>query len=450
MKGSIVCGKPNSGKTQISKGLAQYMGKFMYILYCSGQTDHSSIANCLQGVAQEGSWILFDELQNLSELCLSWFNEYSSGIYQALRKRSSLVQLSDGKEMSVNPNFCLISTLNVSKQSGQVPLQLRSMFRVIALLEPDIEVIIKAKCIQYGVKGSNILATRLKTIYDLCQASLMSLQSKYQLTISTFLCVIRIMYDKQNLESGDSRPGSLAGAQSANKYSAAKLEMLSNQTSSIKELPRKNRLALANYSKSEHAQIGQMLIDNITPRLDSNDSKTFKKIVQEILMFKEDSKIAQSNHAANLTILEKIITEKSSNDYGFFPNKNWIDKCLQIYTVSNTFEGIILCGQPCTGKTSTLNVLVDALTELGERDLSASQNNFVFKQKINSHHAHKIRNIFGALFINCIRNHKKTNLKFQLIFEIKALADFASHFSKDFTVNCHFENIFYLRIPNIH
>lgn len=116
--------------------------------------------------------------------------------------------------------------------------------------------------------------------------------------------------------------------------------MLSNQTSSIKELPRKNRLALANYSKSEHAQIGQMLIDNITPRLDSNDSKTFKKIVQEVLMFKEDSKIAVSSQAASLNILEKIITEKSTNDYGFFPNKNWIDKCLQIYTVSNTFEGI--------------------------------------------------------------------------------------------------------------
>ena len=126
--------------------------------------------------------------------------------------------------MSINQNFCLISTLNVSKNSGQIPLQLRSMFRVIALLEPDIEVIIKTKCIQYGVKGSNILAIRLKTIYDLCQASLMSLQSKYQLTITSFLSIIRIMYDKQNLESGDSRPGSLAGTQSANKYNAAKIE----------------------------------------------------------------------------------------------------------------------------------------------------------------------------------------------------------------------------------
>lgn len=90
-------------------------------------------------------------------------------------------------------------------------------------------------------------------------------------------------------------------------------------------------------------------------------------------------------------MLEKIITEKSMNDYGLFPNKNWIEKCLQIYTVSNTFEGLILCGQPCTGKSSTLQVLVDSLTVLGERDLNPNQNNMVFKQQANSHHSHKIR-----------------------------------------------------------
>jgi len=43
--------------------------------------------------------MLFDELQNFTGLCLSWFCEYSNGIYQALRKRSSSVQLADGKEV---------------------------------------------------------------------------------------------------------------------------------------------------------------------------------------------------------------------------------------------------------------------------------------------------------------------------------------------------------------
>ena len=37
--------------------------------------------------------------------------------------------------------------------------------------------------------------------------------------------------------------------------------------------------------------------------------------------------------------LEKIISEKAMNDYGLFPNKNWIEKCLQIYALSNTYKG---------------------------------------------------------------------------------------------------------------
>lgn len=61
--------------------------------------------------------------------------------------------------------------------------------------------------------------------------------------------------------------------------------------------------------------------------------------MQEILIFKEDPKLSQINQTTNLALLEKIITEKSMNEFGLFPNKNWIDKCLQIYNVSNTFEG---------------------------------------------------------------------------------------------------------------
>jgi dynein heavy chain len=70
-KGSLLTGKSNVGKTQIAKvlylllnhnsnvnnfflkkGLAQYLGKFILILYCSSHTDTISIANFLQGIAQ--------------------------------------------------------------------------------------------------------------------------------------------------------------------------------------------------------------------------------------------------------------------------------------------------------------------------------------------------------------------------------------------------------------
>lgn len=106
-------------------------------------------------------------------------------------------------------------------QSYNIPTQFKSMFRMVAIIEPDLEVILRSKCIQYGVKGSNILATRLKTLYDLCQGSLMSLQSKFQLTIDTFIGVIRMIYEKDKAPI-DSRPASQN--QSAKQQGGAKFE----------------------------------------------------------------------------------------------------------------------------------------------------------------------------------------------------------------------------------
>jgi dynein heavy chain len=101
LRGACVLGHSNYGKTQTVKGLAQFFGKFLSILNCTSQTDHSSISSYILGVAQEGTWGFFDEIQNLSDLCVSWLNEYASGVYQCIRRRSSQALLADGKEVKI-------------------------------------------------------------------------------------------------------------------------------------------------------------------------------------------------------------------------------------------------------------------------------------------------------------------------------------------------------------
>jgi hypothetical protein len=102
------------------------------------------------------------------------------------------------------------------------------MFRVLAVIEPDVEMVIRARCIQYGVKAPNILSIRLKTLYDLCQSSLISIKSKYQITVDSFLSVIRSLYEKQRSEATtDSRPTSYATKElsaNVNKINPAKIE----------------------------------------------------------------------------------------------------------------------------------------------------------------------------------------------------------------------------------
>lgn len=225
LKGSVVCGKPNSGKTLTVRGFAQYLGKFIYILNCTSQTDLSAISNTLQGLARGGYWGLFDEVQNLNSICKAWFNEYSSGIYHALRKRIYQVQLSDGKEVQINSQFLLTMTMNPFKNSEyEMPANIKNLFRVISLMEPDFEMILRIRCVQYGIKGANILATKLKTLFDICHGSMSSLQSKYQLTLSSFIAIVRNSYDRE--KNNETRPSSFVStfANSATKYGAAKLD----------------------------------------------------------------------------------------------------------------------------------------------------------------------------------------------------------------------------------
>lgn len=91
------------------------------------------------------------------------------------------------------------------------------------------EQIIRAKCIRYGIKASNILASRLKTLYDLCHGTLVSMQSRNQLTINSFITAIRMIYEKQrNEDFTDSRTTSSTAINSGNKYGTAKIESETN------------------------------------------------------------------------------------------------------------------------------------------------------------------------------------------------------------------------------
>lgn len=147
-----------------------------------------------------------------------------------------------------------------------------------------------------------------------------------------------------------------------------------------------------NYSKAEHAAIGQAFIEILSPRLDIHDSKLFKRLVQDVFVFKDDQKLSQQiNQGTNLALLERFISEKAMNDYNLFPNKSWIDKCIQIFSVSNAFKGIILCGPPSTGKSSILSVLVDALSEVGKETL-INQSSLVFQQS-NMSALHRLKRL---------------------------------------------------------
>jgi hypothetical protein len=125
------------------------------------------------------------------------------------------------------------------------------------------------------------------------------------------------------------------------------------------------------------------------------DSKIFHKIVQDIF-FKDDLRLQfqnQHNTAYQSKVsLEKLIATKALNDYNLAPNQNWIDKCMQIHAVSKVNRAIILVGSPGSGKTSTLTVLCDALSEFSKSNQTkrVTSTASVFKQHVSATHKLKM------------------------------------------------------------
>jgi dynein heavy chain, axonemal len=291
--------------------------------------------------------------------------------------------------------------------SSPIPQQITGSFRVIAVIEPDIEIILRGKCMQYGVKGANILSNRLKNLYDICHSNLLSLQSRQQITINSFLSIIKNLFCRNTFDTQnsyyESRPGTRtqsSGTNNANSASQSKSNLVRNElyntnSQNLKDLVRKGRISLLNHSKNDHNLIAQAIIDIITPRLDTNDAKIFKKTVQDIFIIKDDSKSA--NKVSLTSHLERNII-RIANDAGLLPNKNWIDKCMQIYKVSNTFNSIILCGRSCTGKSSTLETLVKALstTDINSTIVKDLTQSSIFKKESNLKNQHKIKKIFQS------------------------------------------------------
>lgn len=132
-----------------------------------------------------------------------------------------------------------MSTLNSFEATGKhnIPAHFKSNFRVIALMEPDLEQVLRAKCIRYGIRAPNILAARLKTLYELYEDTFGQQQQQSQnrspLTVSCLISVLRMIYARQhattsggNEESADSRTTSSVANHSANKYGTAKNERI--------------------------------------------------------------------------------------------------------------------------------------------------------------------------------------------------------------------------------
>ncbi|CAH1799095.1 unnamed protein product [Owenia fusiformis] len=384
-RGAALVGQTGVGKTETVKGMGQMFGMHLGVFQSSPYSNPTSVGRLLQGMSMDGCWGLLDDFQLMGREALSVFLDHSQAILGALRSRSKYCYLGEGQEISVSPKTAMFMTVNPGTpvRSYTLPNEVKSLFRTISLLKPDYSSILKAKCSSYGFKASGLLGLRLKIVSDLAKDQLPR-EFHNQFSVAAMNGVLRkaslkkknikedrSMIDKLekekttgSLKEDGSRSNSQASLQPPTNQSAANLISPIQSGSRTQQPARKtttpNPMSAA--AKTEHAIVGQTLKEIIGPRLFGESLNIFRHIVRDIFYGLPEPPTTNTAASARTRKFDvEAALEQTASENNLVAHKLWLDKCMQLYNVSQVHHGIILAGPPGSGKSTCLQMLVDAL-----------------------------------------------------------------------------------------
>lgn len=105
--------------------------------------DHNSLGTNFCGLAMEGAWGCFDEFNRITVDVLSVITTMIKDILDNVRKGTGSVHIGSS-EFRANPNVGLFITMNPGYAGrSELPDNLASLFRPVAMMVPDFLVITK-------------------------------------------------------------------------------------------------------------------------------------------------------------------------------------------------------------------------------------------------------------------------------------------------------------------
>ncbi|KAK6187606.1 hypothetical protein SNE40_005595 [Patella caerulea] len=377
--GSCVTGPVGVGKTETVKGLANILGNFLGMFHCSITFNPISLGKIAQGMAMDGCWGCFDEAQNLNREAIAVLMDCSYKILQALRSANLSIVLTDGQEIVIKNSVGMFMTSNPSATPPfcSMPNEIRSCYRTVSLIKPDIGQILKAKCSAMGFRAPGILACRLKVLSELVKDQLPS-EFHYHFTISALVGVLKrgcqkrkFMRDEKALDKierrDEFRSDSVASEATVKLNMPLQTGGPSGMNSMVK-LPGQGQRKtgtpnpMTAAGKLEHSLVCQTIEEMLSPRMAAQDQAQFKIILKDVFVGLPDSPAARNALSAKSRGFDlEAALENKAMDAGLIAHKPWINRCMQLHNLSQVSNGIIVAGPPGSGKSTCIQTLVDAL-----------------------------------------------------------------------------------------
>ena len=167
-------GPAGTGKTESVKQLGAQLGRFVLVFNCDDTFDFQAMGRIFRGLCQVGAWGCFDEFNRLEERILSAVSQQILSIQTGLLRASKEIDLI-GKPCRLHSDVGIFVTMNPTYAGrSNLPDNLKQLFRGIAMIKPDWELIAQVMLFSQGFRSAERLAGKMVLLFSLCADQLSS------------------------------------------------------------------------------------------------------------------------------------------------------------------------------------------------------------------------------------------------------------------------------------
>ncbi|XP_058531818.1 dynein axonemal heavy chain 2 isoform X3 [Ochotona princeps] len=198
-RGGSPKGPAGTGKTETVKDLGKALGIYVIVVNCSEGLDYKSMGRMYSGLAQTGAWGCFDEFNRINIEVLSVVAQQILSILSALTAGLTRFHF-EGFEINLVWSCGIFITMNPGYAGRtELPENLKSMFRPIAMVVPDSTLIAEIILFGEGFSNCKILAKKVYTLYSLAVQQL-SRQDHYDFGLRALTSLLRYAGKKRRLQ----------------------------------------------------------------------------------------------------------------------------------------------------------------------------------------------------------------------------------------------------------